>query len=204
VEIPGVPVGQIARKGEIEVLVQSPFGILGVLGIAVENPATGGQPVPEYVQHILARVPVVDDHRQLKPSRHVQLGDEKFNLGLFITKFAVIIQADLPYGHNPGKLDVLFNYLRPVPAGILDLRRGNTYGMVHIRGGFEVIIDLHKIMKAVTYRHKSPNRSLAGFLDNNELLDRVLTNEPYMGVSIKILHGLVQRNGIGSFPNWMF
>jgi hypothetical protein len=136
VEVPGVPVGQIARKGEVEIQVQDFFGVLRVLGVAVQHPAPGRQPVPEYVQHVLPRVPVVDNYRQIQLGRHVQLGNKKLNLGLFVPKFAVIIQANLPYGHNPGQLNVLLNHLDPVLAGALDLRGRNPNGVVHVGGGF--------------------------------------------------------------------
>jgi hypothetical protein len=48
-------------------------------------------------------------------------------------------------------------------------------------------------MKAIAYRNEPQNGSLAGFLNNYNLLNRVIANEPYMGVSIKILHGLIQK-----------
>jgi hypothetical protein len=168
----------------------------------MENSPPRRQPVPEYVQHVMARIAVVYDHRQFKLCRHVQLGYEKFNLGLFIPEFPVIVQAYFAYGYHTGKLYVsLYNFL-PVPAGILDFRGTYPNGMVHIGGRFEILIDPAKIMKTVTDRDYTVNGSLAGLLNNNELLNRVITNEPYVGVSIKILHGFIQRNGISSFPNW--
>jgi hypothetical protein len=54
-------------------------------------------------------------------------------------------------------------------------------------------------VKAIAYRNEPCDRSLAGFLNNDELLDRVFANKPYMGMSIKVLHGLVQRDEIRYF-----
>jgi len=62
--------------------------------------------------------------------------------------------------------------------------------MIDICGGFKVIVNPDKIVEAIAYGNETGNRSLSGFLYNNELLNRVIANEPYMGVSIKILHAL--------------
>jgi hypothetical protein len=91
----------------------------------------------------------------------------------------------------------LFYNLNPILPGALHLRGGYSYGMVHIYRGLKVLVDLTKIVKAVTYRDQTGNRDLTGFLNNNELFNRVITNEPYMGMSIKILHGFIQRNDTG-------
>jgi hypothetical protein len=55
-------------------------------------------------------------------------------------------------------------------------------------------------VKAVTNGHNPGNLSLASFLDDNELLNRVIHNQTHMGVSIKILHGLVQKKRFVFYP----
>jgi hypothetical protein len=65
--------------------------------------------------------------------------------------------------------------------------------MVHVGRGLEVIVYLDKVVETIANRNEPGNGSLAGLLNNYELLNRVITNEPYMGVSIKILHGLSIR-----------
>jgi hypothetical protein len=47
-------------------------------------------------------------------------------------------------------------------------------------------------VEAVTDRYQPGNLGLAGFLNNNKLFNRVINNEPYMGVSIEVLHDYVQ------------
>jgi hypothetical protein len=60
--------------------------------------------------------------------------------------------------------------------------------MVYMGGGFKVLVDGGKVPETVTNRYQPGYLSLPGFLDYYELLDRVINYEPYMGVSIKILH----------------
>jgi hypothetical protein len=193
-QIPGVPVGQIPREGEIEVEFQGLPGIFGVFGVTMKHPPPGREPVPENVQHIVAGVPVMDNDRHIKFGGQIKLGNKKLDLGILVPEFTVIIQTDLPHRHHPGKPDALFYGLRPIPAGILHLRRGNPHRVVYMGGGFKVFIYHHKIMETIAYRNKPGDGRLPGLLNNNELFNRVITNEPYMGVSIKILHGLVQKN----------
>jgi hypothetical protein len=154
-KIPGIPVGQIPREGKIEVKIQGLPGIFGILGVTVEYPSLGGKPIPEDVQHIMSRVPVMDNHGHVKFRGQIKLGDEKLNLGVLIPKFPVVIKADLPHRHDPGELNALFNDLSPVFAGILHLRGRNPHGMVDIGCGFEVFIDLYKIMETVAYGNES-------------------------------------------------
>jgi hypothetical protein len=65
--------------------------------------------------------------------------------------------------------------------------------MVHISGGFEVVIHRGEIMKAIADGYNPGYLGLTGFLDDNELLNRVFHNQTHMGMSIKILHGLVHK-----------
>jgi hypothetical protein len=65
--------------------------------------------------------------------------------------------------------------------------------MVHIGGGFEVVIYRGEIMKAIADGYNPGYLGLTGFLDDNELLNRVFHNQTHMGMSIKILHGLVHK-----------
>jgi hypothetical protein len=57
-------------------------------------------------------------------------------------------------------------------------------------------------MEAVANRDNTVYLGLAGFLDNNKLFNRFITNEPYMGMSIKILHYGIPKEKIDVFPNW--
>jgi hypothetical protein len=64
--------------------------------------------------------------------------------------------------------------------------------MVHIGRGFQVLVDRRKVVETVANRHQAGNLGLTSFLNNNKLLYRVIYYEPYMGVSIEILHDFVQ------------
>jgi hypothetical protein len=141
----------------------------------------------------------MDDHRHIELRSQVKLGDKQLDLGIFIPKFPVIIQTYLPYGDHPGQGGPLFYGLGPFFSGVLHLRGADPHGMIHVGRGFEVFVDLRKVMKAVANRNDPGNGSLTGFLNNYELLNRVIANEPYMGVSIKILHGLSKRNDLDVF-----
>jgi hypothetical protein len=198
-EIPGVPVGKIPRKGEKEVQILGLPGVFGVLGIAMEHPSLGGKPILEDIQHIMPRIPVVDDHREIQLRRQIKLGDKKLDLGILIPEFTVIIQTDLPYRYNPGLLNPLFDNLDPIPSGVLHLRRADPNRVIHISRGLQVLVNRYKVMKAIAYRHEPGDRSLTGFLNYDELLNRVITNKPYMSVSIKILHGFVHKEMILEF-----
>jgi hypothetical protein len=48
-------------------------------------------------------------------------------------------------------------------------------------------------MKAVADGYNPGYLGLTGLLDDNELLNRVFDNQTHMGMSIKILHGLVHK-----------
>jgi hypothetical protein len=48
-------------------------------------------------------------------------------------------------------------------------------------------------MKAIADGYNPGYLSLTGLLDDNELLNRVFDNQPHMGMSIKILHGLIHK-----------
>jgi hypothetical protein len=65
--------------------------------------------------------------------------------------------------------------------------------MVHIGGRFEVVIYRSEIMKAIANGYNPGYLRLTGLLNDNELLNRVFHNQTHMGMSIKILHGLVQK-----------
>jgi hypothetical protein len=154
----------------------------------MQHPAPGRQPVTEYVKHIITGLPVMNDYRQIQLGRKVKLGDKEFYLGLFVAEFTVIIKADLAYGYDPGQLNALFNGLNPIPAGGLYFGRGHPYRMVHVGRRLQIIVYSGKIVKTVTNGDNTVYLNLTGFLNNNKLLNRVIANEPYMGMSIKILH----------------
>jgi hypothetical protein len=62
--------------------------------------------------------------------------------------------------------------------------------MVYIGGGFKVFVHCGKVVERITDRYQPGNLGLAGFLNNYKLFYRVIYYEPYMGVSIEILHDL--------------
>jgi TatD DNase family protein len=65
----------------------------------------------------------VDDHRQVQPGRHIKLGDEELDLGLFITQLDLAARLKLPviiHNRDAGKdvLDILRDRLPP-KGGVL-------------------------------------------------------------------------------------
>ena len=66
--------------------------------------------------------------------------------------------------------------------------------MVDVRRTFQVFVNLREIVEAVANRDDARDPGLAGFLRHDELLYRVIVDKPDVGVSIKILHGLVRRS----------
>jgi hypothetical protein len=76
--------------------------------------------------------------------------------------------------------------------------------VIHVKGGFEVVINRGKIVEAVANGHDSGNLGGPSLLNYHKLFYRVINNKPHMGVSIKILHGFFQIKGrINFFPNWI-
>jgi hypothetical protein len=65
--------------------------------------------------------------------------------------------------------------------------------MVYVGSGFEIIIYCGKIVKTIADGYNPGYPGLTGLLNDNELLNRVFNNQTHMGMSIKILHGLVHK-----------
>jgi hypothetical protein len=61
--------------------------------------------------------------------------------------------------------------------------------VIHVKGGFEVVINRGKIVEAVANGHDSGNLGGPGLLNYHELFNGIINNKPHMGMSIKVLHG---------------
>jgi hypothetical protein len=79
----------------------------------------------------------------------------------------------------------------------LDFGRAYADSVVDVKGGFQVVIDGGKVVEAVADGNNAGNLGGAGFLDDHELLDRIIDNKAHMGVSIKVLHGFSKKRGSG-------
>ena len=124
-------------------------GVLGVLGIAVEDAAGGRQAVAEDVEDVLARLAVVDDDGQVEAGGEVELVDEELDLALAVAEFVEVVEADLAQGDDAGELDGFLDRAAPVLAGILDLGGGDADGMEDVLHGLEVLVDLLEVHEAV-------------------------------------------------------
>ena len=69
----------------------------------MEHPAGRRKPVPEYIQDVLARLAVVDDHGEIQARREVELVDEKLDLALAIAELVVVVESDLAQGDRRGE-----------------------------------------------------------------------------------------------------
>jgi hypothetical protein len=83
----------------------------------MEDAALGRQPLAEDIEHVVTRVSVVDDDRQVQLGRQLQLRDEQLDLGLTIAVLAEIIQTDFAYGYHARQLGALFHGLDPFFPG---------------------------------------------------------------------------------------
>ena len=86
----------------------------------MKDAALGGEPFPEDVEHIVTRIAVMDDHREIQLVGQFQLCYEQLDLGFAVPEFPEIVQTDLTDRDHTGQLRSLLYGLDPVFARILD------------------------------------------------------------------------------------
>jgi hypothetical protein len=67
--------------------------------------------------------------------------------------------------------------------------------MIDVIGGLQVFVDLKKIMKIVANAQDSIDSLLFCLLGYYELFDRILMDQPDVGMSIKKFHGVSKKEG---------
>ena len=189
-KIPGVAVGEVAGKGEVEivVMIEHAPGIFPILGVAVEHAAPGGEFRFEDFPDIMSGFSIVDDYRKSEAFRQLELGDEKFNLGAFITELPEVVQSGFADGDDTVFLCSVVDFLLPIQAGMLNFRRRDADTEYNVGGRREILINTEEISKVVGDAHNSLNIGLFGFLDDDQLLYRVFIDETDMGVSVEVPH----------------
>ena len=68
VEVASVLLCKVSGKGKVQVQLFGFPGVSGILRIAMQHSPPGWQPIAEYLQHIVTRIPVMDYYR------HIELG----------------------------------------------------------------------------------------------------------------------------------
>ena len=154
----------------------------------MQDGAGGRYAVAQDVQDVLARLAVVHDDGKVQARGQVELVDEEFDLAFAVAVAVEIVQADFAHGDDAGQLDRFFYRADPVLAGVLHLGRRNPHRVMDMLRRLEVVVDLAEVHEAVADADQPGYTGLFGLLANHELFDRVIVDEPDVGVSVEIPH----------------
>jgi hypothetical protein len=86
----------------------------------MQDAAPAGEAFAKDLQHVGARVAVVDDDGQVQAPGQVELPDEELHLRVPVAELAVVVEADLTDGHHAFQLRSLGDARLPVLAGLDD------------------------------------------------------------------------------------
>jgi hypothetical protein len=145
VEVPGIPIGYVPRKGNIKVQIESLFRIVPILRVTVQNPPSFGEFFFQDFQYIGTRLAIVDDYREIQPFCQFQLPNKKLNLTVSIAEFSIVVQPDFSEGYDSGKFGSCFYFWGPVSGKIGHFRRGYPDTEEHVGCGFQVFVNLKEI-----------------------------------------------------------